>query len=58
MAYTKEDEKELYFANSVIGAINNVKVPMLMYEEEKQVVKKALHKYIDELEKARFGDYW
>lgn len=56
MGYTKEDEKELYFANAVIGAINNVKVPMLMYEEEKQVVKKALRKYIDELEaKARFG---
>ena len=56
MGYTKEDEKELYFANAVIGAINNVKVPMLMYEEEKQVVKKALLKYIDEPEaKARFG---
>lgn len=56
MGYTKEDEKELYFANAVIGAIDNVKVPMLMYEEEKQVVKKALRKYIDELEaKARFG---
>lgn len=56
MGYTKEDEKELYFANAVIGAINNVKVPMLVYEEEKQVVKKALLKYIDELEaKARFG---
>jgi hypothetical protein len=56
MGYTNEDEKELYFANAVIGAINNVKVPMLMYEEEKQVVKKALRKYIDELEtKARFG---
>lgn len=56
MGYTKEDEKELYFANAVIGAINNVKAPMLMYEEEKQVVKKALRKYIDELEaKARFG---
>lgn len=56
MGYTKEDEKELYFANAVIGAINNVKVPMLMYEEEKQVVKKALRKYIDELEaRARFG---
>ena len=56
MGYTKEDEKELYFAKSVIGAINNVKVPMLMYEEEKQVVKKALYKYINELEaKERFG---
>ena len=37
MGYSKEQEKELYFANAVIGAINNVKVPMLMYEEEKEV---------------------
>ena len=56
MSYTKEDEKELYFANVVIGAIKNVEVPMLMYEGEKKVVEKALRKYIDELEaKARFG---
>lgn len=56
MGYTKEQEKELYFAKTVIGAIDNVEVPMLMYEGEKTVVKKALHKYIDELEaKARFG---
>lgn len=56
MGYTKEDEKELYFANAVIGAIKNVEVPMLMYEGEKKVVEKALLKYITELEaKARFG---
>jgi hypothetical protein len=56
MGYTKEDEKELYFANAVLGAINNVEVPMLMYEGEKKVVAKALRKYINELEaKARFG---
>ena len=56
MGYTKEDEKELYFANAVIGAINNVEIPMLMYEGEKQVVKKALREYINKLEsKARFG---
>ena len=56
MGYTKEDEKELYFAQAVIGSINNVKIPMLMYEEEKQVVEKALRKYINEIEaKARFG---
>ena len=56
MGYTKEDEKELYFAKAVIGAIKNIEVPMLMYEGEKKVVEKALRKYIDELEaKARFG---
>lgn len=56
MGYTKEDEKELYFANAVIGAIKNVEVPMLMYEGEKKVVEKALRKYISELEeKSIFG---
>ena len=56
MSYTKEDEKELYFAKVVIGAIKNVEVPMLMYEGEKRVVEKALRKYINELEaKAIFG---
>lgn len=48
---TYEDQKkELYFANAVIGAIDNVKTPMLMYEEEKNVVRKALHMYIDKIE--------
>lgn len=42
--------KELYFAKTVIGAIENVKVPMLMYEEEKEVVKKALQMYINKIE--------
>lgn len=56
MGYTKEDEKELYFANAVIGAIKNVEMPMLMYDGEKKVVEKALRKYIDELEaRIRFG---
>lgn len=48
---TYEDQKkELYFANAVIGAIDNVKTPMLMYEEEKKVVRKALRMYIDKVE--------
>lgn len=56
MGYTPEQEKELYFANVVIGAIDHIECPMLMYEGEKAVVKKALKKYIDEIEeKARFG---
>ena len=51
MGMTSEEiNKEIAFANMVIGAINNVKVPMLMYEEEKAVTKKALQKYLDELE--------
>lgn len=46
----EEINKEICFAEMVIGAINNVKVPMLMYEEEKAVTKKALQEYICKLE--------
>lgn len=46
----EEYNRETYFANVVLGAIENVKVPMLMYEEEKEVVKKALEMYEDYLE--------
>lgn len=45
-----EINKEITFAKMVIGAIENVKVPMLMYEEEKAVTKKALQEYVDKLE--------
>ena len=38
----------------MIGAIKNVKVPMLMYEEEKNVVEKALCMYIDKIESDRY----
>lgn len=56
MAYTKEQERELHFANAVLEAIKYVDKPILCYEEEKEVVKKALCKYIDEIEsEARFG---
>ena len=50
-----EMKKEVYFANTVIGAIDNVKTPMLMYEEEKQVVRKALKMYVDKLEDTMRG---
>ena len=46
----EKQDRELYFARAVIGAIENVKVPMLMYEEEKEVVKKALQMYINKIE--------
>lgn len=45
-----EINKEICFAEMVIGAINNVKMPMLIYEEEKAVTKKALQEYIYKLE--------
>lgn len=50
MAYSKEQEQELYFANVVIGAIKNVETPMLMFKGEKDVVEKALRMYIDKIE--------
>lgn len=46
----EEIKKDKCFAQMVIGAIDNVKRPMLIYDEEKEVVKKALQKYLDELE--------
>ena len=46
----EEINKEIAFAEMVIGAINNVKMPMLVYDEEKSVVKKALSEYISRLE--------
>ena len=46
----EDQKKELYFANAVIGAIDNVKTPMLMYQEEKDVVRKALLMYINRIE--------
>lgn len=47
---SEEIQKELVFANMVLGAIKHTKVPMLMYEEEKSVVKKALLEYVSNLE--------
>lgn len=37
-----EIKKKIYFAETVIGAINHVECPMLMYEEEKKWLKKLL----------------
>lgn len=45
-----EINKKIYFAETVIGAINHVERPMLIYEEEKKVVKEALGAYISKLE--------
>lgn len=53
---TIEDiNKELIFADMVLGAIENVKVPKLMYDEEKDVVKKALTEYKYKLESEMRG---
>lgn len=50
MENVDEMKKDVYFANRVIGTIDNVKTPMLMYDEEKQVVRKALQMYINKIE--------
>ncbi len=51
----EEIEKELIFADMVLGAIKNVKTPMLMYDEEKNVVKNALTEYKYKLESEMRG---
>lgn len=41
----EKTKKELYFIDAVLGAIRNVEMPILMYEGEKEVVRKALIDY-------------
>lgn len=51
----EEIKKELIFADMVLGVIKNVKTPILMYDEEKDVVKKALTEYKYKLESEMRG---
>lgn len=51
----EEKERELIFADMVLDVIKNVKIPMLMYDEEKNVVKKALVEYKRKLESEMRG---
>ena len=51
----EEMEKEIVFADMVLGAIKNVKTPMLIYDEEKAVVAKALSEYKNKLESEMRG---
>lgn len=46
-----EKSKDICAARHVIGVIDNVKTPMLMYDFEKDIVKKALYAYINSIEK-------
>lgn len=55
MGITDEQKKELCFAYTVIGAIDNIETPMLMYEGEKNVVKKALQIYIDKIKEESYS---
>ena len=51
----KLTDEERYFAETVIGAIDHVKCPMLMYDEEKEIVKKALLKLLEQDDAERRG---
>lgn len=50
-------EKEIYFARRVLDSINMIDEPKLCYKEEKDVVAKALHKYINNLESSNTFGY-
>lgn len=50
-----EIEKELHFVKRVLDDIRMVETPKLTYEEEKQVVRKALLDYQRKLESAQYG---
>lgn len=47
---TEELNREIAFIDLVLGAIKNVARPVLVYDEEKEVVKKALIEYKYKLE--------
>lgn len=51
----EEIEREVVFADMVLNVIKNVKTPMLMYDEEKAVVTKALNEYKYKLESEMRG---
>ena len=51
----EEIEREIVFADMVLNAIKNVKTPMLIYDEEKAVVSKALSEYKYKLESEMRG---
>lgn len=46
--YKKITDKEAYLAKMIINLIDDVECPMLMYQAEKDVVKKALEMMLDE----------
>ena len=48
-------DEERYFAETVIGAIDNIDCPMLMYEGEKEIVRTALERLLSEDESERRG---
>ena len=51
----KDNEKEIYFARRVLDSINIIDEPKLSYKEEKDVVAKALRRYISYLESEAYS---
>lgn len=45
----KDIESKIYCCETVIGCINNIRIPMLITQGEKDVVKDALMLYIQKL---------
>ena len=52
----EEREKHIRIANMLIGAINDLNRPMIMYQIEKDVAKEALKNYIKMLEQQPCDD--
>lgn len=48
-------EEEIYFARRVLDSINMIAEPKLCYQEEKDVVAKALRRYISDLESEAYN---
>ena len=53
----EEKRKKIKFANILLDVIANLSVPMLMYDEEKEVTREALEQYIKRLEQPSCEDY-
>ena len=51
----KDNEKEIYFARRVLDSINMIDEPKLCYKDEKDVVAKALRRYISYLESEAYN---
>ena len=59
MGITNEErEKHIRIANMLIGVINDVNTPMLMYQIEKDVAREALENYVKMLEQQPKTGRW
>ena len=55
MRMTREQiNKELHFVDKILGDMRHVEIVKLVYEEEKDVVQKALMEYKSKLQDAQY----